>query len=156
MLLLFYSFFQRSRKDIIALNKTKCDDCQCYIAYTEYIITFNLCFYCAGMILIFQFSPGFGTEASVPAVLVPRFWFLLLDTRALVQGFEGVFAFFSFLYQFGSITVPFPLQIRWNLKLWYGNLNLVESKLLRIFGTKIKKLQFFWYFRFQTNTSLLI
>ena len=29
-----------------------------------------------GMVLIFQFSPGFGTEAAVPAVPRYRFWYL--------------------------------------------------------------------------------
>ena len=45
-----------------------------------------------GAVLIFQFNPGFGTEASVHTVpvLVPRFWFLLLDTTVSVQGFQEV------------------------------------------------------------------
>ena len=48
-----------------------------------------------GTVLIYQFSPGSATEAAVP-----RFWFLLLDTRVSILGFHG----FSWL---GSISVPF-------------------------------------------------
>ena len=48
-------------------------------------------------------SPGFGTEALVPevskvAVLLPRFWFLLLGTKVSVQSSQGVICIFSFCY----------------------------------------------------------
>ena len=63
-----------------------------------------------GTVLIFQFSPGFGTEASVPAVLRYWFWFLLLSTRVSVQGFQRVIYIFliSVLvrFHFGSISAP--------------------------------------------------
>ena len=60
----------------------------------------------------------------------------------------GTVLIFQFNPGFGTISAPFQLQIRWNLKLWYWNLNWVEPKLLKIFGTKIQKLRFFWYFWF--------
>ena len=111
-----------------------------------------------GTVLIFQFSPGFGTEASVPAISWYRFWHLGSGSLISKPGFRykvfrGLFAFVSFRYCFGSISVSFWPQIRWNLKLWYWNLNWLEPKLLKNFGTKIKKLRFFRYFRFQTNTT---
>ena len=31
-----------------------------------------------GTVVIFQFSPGFGTEASVPVVPLYQFWYLVL------------------------------------------------------------------------------
>ena len=55
------------------------------------------------MVLIFQFSPGFGTEAS--ALAVPRYRFLYLGSGSYfsIPGFEykvfrGLFAFSSFRY----------------------------------------------------------
>ena len=58
---------------------------------------------------------GPGTEASVPAV--SRYWFLylgsflMLDTRASVQGSQGIICIFLFLVlvrlHFGTISVPF-------------------------------------------------
>ena len=106
-----------------------------------------------GTILIFQFSPGFSTEASVPAVPLYRFWYLGSGSYFSIPGsrymvFKGLFAFVSFWYCFGSLLDPFQLQIRWNLKLWYSNLNWLESKLFKIFGTKIQKMRFFRYSRF--------
>ena len=60
--------------------------------------------------LIFQFSPSFGTEALVP--LVAQFWFLLLDTRVSVQGFQGVICIclMLLLVWFHFSSRPFRLQ----------------------------------------------
>ena len=40
-----------------------------------------------GTVLIFQFSPGFGTEASVPAVPRYRFWYLGSGSYFSIPGF---------------------------------------------------------------------
>ena len=65
------------------------------------------------MVLIFQFSPGFGTEASVPAV--PRYRFLYLGSgSSRYQGFgtrfSGVICICLFMvllrFSFGSISAP--------------------------------------------------
>ena len=56
-----------------------------------------------GMVLNFWLSLGFGTETSVPVVLVSRFWFLLLHTRVPVQGFQGVYLHLS---HFATSLVP--------------------------------------------------
>ena len=67
-----------------------------------------------GRYWLFGLVPGFGIEASIPVVpqyrfLVPRFWFLLRDTRVLVQCFLGVICIFLILvivrFQFGAIAV---------------------------------------------------
>ena len=120
-----------------------------------------------GTVLIFQFSPGFGTEASVPAV--SRYQLHGTSVLVLCSRYQGFGTRFSggylhmshfgtvlvtFWLHFGSISVQFWPQIRWNLKLWYWNLNWLEPKLLKIFGTKIQKLRFFRYFRFWTNTII--
>ena len=54
---------------------------------------YRLISFSVGAVLIHQFCTGFGTEASAPVVacgstvpvLVPWFWFLLLDTRVSVK-----------------------------------------------------------------------
>ena len=61
-------------------------------------------FCCVGMVLIFQFSPSIGTEASVSAVLWYRFWKLGSGSHLLIPGFRykvfrGSFAFVSFWYR---------------------------------------------------------
>ena len=94
-------------------------------------------------VLIFQFSPSFGTEALVPVVPRYRFWQLSFGSYFSIPGFwykvfKGLFAFVSFSR---------------NLKLWYWNLDCLEPKLLKFFRTKIQKLRLFRYFRFQTNTT---
>ena len=79
------------------------------------------------MVLIFQFSPGFGTEASGPGVPWYLFWYLGFGSYFTIQRFRytrfsGGYLHLShywYWYWFGSISVPFRLQIRWNLKLWY-------------------------------------
>ena len=94
------------------------------IEYRQYYAVFYLAIHfknneisSVGTILLnFQFSPSFGTEASVPWVPLYRFGF----------------AFVSFWYWFSSILVPFWPQISWNLKFWYWNLNSLEPKLLKI------------------------
>ena len=90
--------------------------------------TVCLVFSGVGKVLIFQFSPGFGTEESVSTVPRYRFWYLGSGSYFWIPGFwcnvfKGLFAFFSFWFQFGSIFVPFQFQIRWNRKLWYWTLN---------------------------------
>ena len=64
-----------------------------------------------GTVLIFQFSPGFGSEASVPAVSRYRFWYLGSGSYLSIPGFRykvfrGLFAFFQILvltwFHFGS------------------------------------------------------
>ena len=52
-------------------------------------------------VLIFQFSRGIGTEASVPAILWYRFWYLGSCSYFSIPGFwckvySGLYAFFSF------------------------------------------------------------
>ena len=61
-----------------------------------------------GTVLSFQFSPGFGSEASVPVVSRYRFWYLGSGFYFLIPGFPywvfmGLFAFFLFWYWFGPI-----------------------------------------------------
>ena len=68
-----------------------------------------------GTVLIFQFNPGFGTEASVLAVPQYPFWYLGFSSLLSIPGirhkvFRGLFAFVSFWYWFGSISVLFWLQ----------------------------------------------
>ena len=46
--------------------------------------------------------------------------------------FSGGYLHFS---RFGICSVPFWLQIRWNLKIWYWNLTCLESTLLKMFGS---------------------
>ena len=81
--------------------------------------------------MTFQMCPGVGAEASVPAVPQYRFWYL------------GSCSYFFF------IPVPFRLQIWWKPKLLNWNLSWLEPKLLKIYNTKIQKLQFFRFFRFR-------
>ena len=69
-----------------------------------------------GTVLIFQFSLGFGTKASVPAIPQCLFWYLSSGSYYSIPGFlykvyGGLFALFSFWYWFGSILVPFRLHI---------------------------------------------
>ena len=60
------------------------------------------------------FSPGFGTESSVPTVPltvpVPRIRFLLPDTRVSVQGFQRIICIFLIFvlvwFKFSTISVP--------------------------------------------------
>ena len=70
-------------------------------------------------ILIFQFSPGFGTEAPVPALPQYRFWYLDSGSCFSIPGvrykvFRGFFAFVSLWYwiwfHFGSISAPNPVE----------------------------------------------
>ena len=68
-----------------------------------------------GTVLIFQFNPGCGTGASVPAV--PRYWFWYLGSGSYfsIPGFRykvcrGLFAFVSFWYRFGFISVQFQFN----------------------------------------------
>ena len=70
-------------------------------------------------------------SATVP-VPVPRFQFLLLNTRVSVQGFQEIILHLS---HFGTSSVPFRCQFRWNLKHWYWHLNCMEPKLLKRFGS---------------------
>ena len=65
-----------------------------------------------GTVQIFQFSPGFGAEALVPAVPLYPFWYLGSGSLFSIPGFQykvfrGLFAFVSFWYCFGFISVPF-------------------------------------------------
>ena len=94
-----------------------------------------------------------GFCCSTVPVLVPQFWFLTLDIKISVQGFQVVICICLILalvrFHFGSILALFWPQLRWNLKLWYWNLNWLEPKLLKIFGTKIQKLRFFGIFGFR-------
>ena len=84
-----------------------------------------------GTILIFQFSPGFGTTLLV---LVHRFWFLLHDTRVV------------------SIFLILVLHVVWVQIRW--NLNWLEPRLRsKIFSTKMQKLRLFRHIRFWPNTS---
>ena len=97
-----------------------------------------------GTVLIFQFSPLFGTEALVPAVPRYRFWYLGSGSFFSIPGFQykvfrGLFAFVSVCYWFCSVSISYRLQIRWNLKLWYCNLNCSK------FSVQIQNLQFFRY-----------
>ena len=63
------------------------------------------------------FGPGRPTVASIPAVSRYRFLylssFLMLDTRASVQGSQGIICIFLFLvlvrFHFGTISVPNPM-----------------------------------------------
>ena len=64
-----------------------------------------------GTVLIFQFSPGFGTEASVPAVSRYRFLYLNSVSYFSLPGFRykvfrELFVFVSFRYRCGSISAP--------------------------------------------------
>ena len=64
-----------------------------------------------------------------------RFWYLSSGSYCSIPGFgtrfSGDYLHFShfgtssvpFRFHFGSISAPFQLQIRWNVKLWYWNLN---------------------------------
>ena len=52
--------------------------------------------------------------------------------------YHRLLAFFSYWYCFCSISIPLRFQIRWNLKLWYWNLNWLESKLIKIFSTNVQ------------------
>ena len=74
--------------------------------------------------------------------LIPRFLFLILNTRVSVQGYLH----FS---HYGASSVPFWLHINsksgGTLSFGIGTYWL-EPKLLKIFGTKIKKLRFFGIF----------
>ena len=123
------------------------------------------------MVLIFQSSLGFGTVASgfgtvALAPTVSRCWFQYLQdfgssSYCWTSGFwykvfEGLTEFFSFWYEFGSISVPFQFQIRWNLKLWYWKLNWQKPKLLRIVRATIQKSRLFRYFQFWTNTTIKV
>ena len=90
-----------------------------------------------GTVLIFRFSPGFGTDASVPAVSRYRFWYLGSGSYFSIPGFR--YKVFSFSVSVFRFSAPFQLQIKRNLKIWFNNLNRLEPKLLKIFGTKIKK-----------------
>ena len=60
---------------------------------------------------------------------------------------------YSFWYKFGSISEPFPIKIRWNLKLRYWNLKWLGPKLLRSVGTKTQKSWFFRYLQFWPNPN---
>ena len=56
-----------------------------------------------GTILIFQFSPGFGTEAPVPALPQYTFWYLDSGSYFSIPGlrykvFRGLFALVSLWY----------------------------------------------------------
>ena len=103
--------------------------------------------------------------SSVPvSVLKPRFLRFhgtgsgtsVLVLTSQYQGFGTRFSGgYLHLSNFGTDSVPFRLQIRWNLKLWYWNLNWLEPKLLKIFGTKIHKLRFFGIFGFRPTLFLL-
>ena len=107
-------------------------------------------------ILIFQFCPGFGSEASVSAVSWYRFCYLCCGSTSWYQGFgNGFSGGYLHLSNFGTGSVPFRFQFgsKWNLKLWYWNLNWLESKWLKFFCTKLQMLRFFRYFQFETNTS---
>ena len=69
-------------------------------------------------VLIFQFSPGFSTEASVPVVPRYRFWYIGSGSYFSIQGFgtrfSGDYLHFShfgtssvlFRFHFGSISTP--------------------------------------------------
>ena len=53
--------------------------------------------------------------------------------------YHRLLAFFSYWYCFCSISIPLRFQIRWNLKLWYWNLNYwLESKLIKMFRTNVQ------------------
>ena len=65
--------------------------------------------------MIFQFSPGFGTEASVPVVPRYRLRYLISGSYLMVPEFwynfcMGLFAFSSFLvlvrFHYGIISAP--------------------------------------------------
>ena len=77
--------------------------------------------------MIFQFSPGFGTGAS----LVPISRYHGLGTR-----FSGGYLNFSY---FGTSLVLFWLQIRWNLMLLVLEPRLTGTKTAQEFQNQNKK-----------------
>ena len=86
--------------------------------YDAYVHRAHEVYGSVGTLLIFQFSPGFGTDASVPAVSLYRFWHLSSGSYFSIQGFGTRFSgdylhFFHigtssalFWFPFGSISTP--------------------------------------------------
>ena len=112
---------------------------------------------------IFQFNPGFGTEASVPAAPLCRFWYLGSGSCSSITGYRyklfwGFFAFVSFWYWFGYITIPFRLHFGSTLAPNQVETKalVLESKLFKIPGTKIHELRLFRYSQFQTILQVLL
>ena len=61
-----------------------------------------------GTVLIFQFSPGFGSEASVPEDSRYRFWYLGSGSFCWIPGFlYKVFRGYLHFSNFGTGLVPF-------------------------------------------------
>ena len=92
-------------------------------------------------------GPVLNFHACLVPVLVSRFRFPLLNTRDFSH--------------FGISSVPFRYHFSYNSggaqtspKLW--NLNCLEPKLLKLFGTKIQKFRFFWYFQFWPHSDFWI
>ena len=72
----------------------------------------------------------FGSTGSGTSVLAPTSQYQGFGFNA----FRGLFAFLSFWYWFGSISVPFWLQIR----LWYWNLTWLEPKLFKFWASEYR------------------
>ena len=69
-------------------------------------------------------------HGTVTSVLASTSWYQGFGSR--LSG--GLFAFVSFWYWFGSISVPFWLQIR----LWYWNLAWLEPKLSKFWASEYR------------------
>ena len=103
------------------------------------------CVYVLVLVRVFS-AVGFGSAASRY-----RFCYLGSGSTSRHQGFgTGFSGGYSHLSNFGTSLFPFRFQFgsKWMLKLWYWNLNSLELKLLKFFGTNLQMLRFFRYFRF--------
>ena len=124
--------------------------------HLSYVIApYIISIFSVGMVLIFQFSPGFGTEASAPAVPLYRFWYLSSGSRfSLIPGFHykvfrGLFVFFS---HFGTSLVPFGLHFN-----PISTPNQVEPKAMEFEPTaRNKEVAVFRYFPFILFCSLIL